>query len=846
MNTLVDLLAAATAEHKDTTALSIHTGLRDRAWSYRRLRRAAAAVARYLRADLGLRPGTPLVVWGPNNPQLVATYFGAMMARLPLVPIDPFSTQEFLERIIEKTGAPVVIAGFPIDAPIPARTIPLTAVPLDTEAPGFDEGPVESDIAEIVFTSGTTGTPKGVVLTHRNIVANVESARMLVPQRGHRVLSILPLSHMFEQTVGLYAPLLLGSTIHYAVSREPPVLLKAMQRYGITSLLVVPQVLELMLNGIQREVQRLGKTEQWTRAHRLAPHLPFRMRRRMFASVLRRLGGHLEFIICGGAQLPIELEATWERMGIRVIQGYGTTECSPIVAGNTYWTRQPGSVGVPVPRVRVRISEEHEVLVAGPNVTQGYWNDPETTAAAFDAEGWYHTGDLGSQDPVGRLSLSGRLKDLIVLPSGLNVHPEDVERELRAEPEVEDCVVLSLPDRSGNASVHAVAIPANTDESEETQRELLATAIRDAGARLAPHQRVTGFTVWTEGDLPRTNLLKVKRHEVVAMLTAETVPHVEKSPHPRQESDSFDRLRRLLAEVTGVDQGAISAATDLSLDLGLDSLGRVELAVLLEDELGTALEDGDLASVEKVSELSVLLEQRSAVPQVPTFPTWSLGPTARVTRHLLQRLAVFPLLDLVTRPLSIEGVQNLEEVTPPLLFIANHSSHLDTPSILRALPPNLRDKTAVAAAADYFYARKPAGFAVTLAINAFPFSREGAVRSSLEYCGDLMDRGWSILIYPEGTRSTTGTMGPFRSGIGLLAAELEAPVVPIGVTGTYEALPKGSNRPRRRPITVRFGPALSDPPFADGAETVDRLETALRALCGRPSTPSGIPGGTSR
>ena len=830
MNTLVDLLDATAEAHAESTALSIHTGLRDRPWSYRRLRRAAAAAAEYLRDDLELRPGTPLVVWAPNNPALVATYFGAMMARLPLVPIDPFSTEGFVERIVEKTEAPAVIAGFPIEAPPAARTIPLSAVPLDTTAPGRDDGPVASDIAEIVFTSGTTGTPKGVVLTHRNIVANVESARMLVPQRRHRVLSILPLSHMFEQTVGLYVPLVLGSTIHYAASREPPVLLKAMQRYGITSLLVVPQVLELMLNGIEREVQRLGKTQQWERAHRLAPHLPFRLRRRLFGSVHRRLGGHLEFVICGGARLPIELEALWERMGIRVIQGYGTTECSPIVAGNTYWERQPGSVGAPVPRVRVRISEEHEVLVSGPNVTQGYWNDPGSTAAAFDAEGWYHTGDLGRQDPAGRLYLAGRLKNLIVLPSGLNVHPEDVERELRAEPEVDDCVVLDLPDRSGRVSVHAVAIPANADADDETQRAALAAAARNAGARLAPHQRINGLTVWKHGDFPRTNLLKVKRHEVVAMLSTETAPKSEEPQQSPDEADSLDLLRRLLAEVTGADPATIAATTDLGLDLGLDSLGRVELAVLLEDELGTSLEDGDLASVENLEELSALLQKRPTVAQPATFPTWSLGPTARAARRLLQRLAVFPLLDRVAQPFSVEGVTNLATSTPPLLLIANHSSHLDTPSILRALPPNLRNTTAVAAAADYFYARRPAGFAVTLAVNAFPFSREGAVRSSLEYCGDLMDRGWSILVYPEGTRSTTGALGPFRSGIGLLAVELGAPVVPIGVTGTYAAFPKGSSRPRRRAITVRFGPALSVSPSAGGAETVARLETAVRAL----------------
>lgn len=838
METLVDLLNTAAERHGDAPALSIHAGLRDRSWDYQGLRRSVGAAARYFRDDLGLPPGTPVVVWAPNSPQLVAAYFGAMMARVVLVPLDPLSTQDFLARVVEKTNAAALITGVAMTGTPPVRTVSLNEIPFDTEAPEPADAPGPGDIAEIVFTSGTTGRPKGVVLTHQNIVANVRSARLLVPQRRYEVLSILPLSHMLEQTVGLYVPLLLGSTIHYAVSRQPPVLLKAMQRYHINSLVVVPQVLELMLHGIEREVERRGRTDQWRRAHQLAPHLPIWMRRQLFRSVHRRLGSHFEFVLCGGAKLPTALEAAWERMGVRVIYGYGTTECAPIITANTYWDRMPGTVGHAVPEVAVRLTDEGEVLVRGPNVSPGYWHQPEATAAVFDKDGWYHTGDFATQDTEGRLSVKGRLSDLIVLPSGLNVHPEDVERELKAEPEIDDCVVLPLPDESGKARVHAAVIPANVAPDEATQHEQLGLAIRNAGSRLAPHQRVAGFTVWTEGDFPRTYLLKVKRHEVFDALSARAVSRLQPSGQGTPTLDRSDLLQRLLAAISGVDPAVITPASDLELDLGIDSLARVELAVSFEDELGTSLEDGDIASVATVGELSALLEQRSGAPRPPSFPTWSLDPPAGAVRSWIQHLVLFPALGLVARPFTVEGAEHLREAAPPMLLIANHNSHLDTPAILRALPRDLQRRTAVAAATDYFYATTARSLAVTLALNAFPFSREDAVRSSLEYCGDLMDRGWSILIYPEGTRSITGTMAPFRDGIGLLAAELDAPVLPIAVTGTHEALPKGRSRPQPGPVTVRIGSPIEVSPHADRPETAHRLEEAVEHLL-HPAHPGG-------
>jgi len=828
------LLRTAQASFGERPALSIHAGLREDSWSYNRLWDGANAVARYLNSESGLVTGSRIAVWGPNCPQLVAAYFGIMLAGMVLVPIDPLSTDAFVSRVLKKTDASVVILGFPGRSPTQPRVLPLFDLPFDAPGQPVVEMPAADDIAEVVFTSGTTGSPKGVILTHRNIVASVLSSGRLVPTRPYRLLSILPLSHMLEQTVGLYVPLLFGGTVHYSTSRQPRVLTAAMRRYRVTTLVLVPQVLELMVRGIENEVGLRGRDRLWRLAHRIAPYLPLRVRRALFRKILRELGGQLDFVICGGAKLAEELMMTWERMGIRVIEGYGTTECAPLVAGNSYASRMPGSVGRPAPGVRVRLSDDGEILVKGANVTPGHWRDPTATTAAFDAGHWYRTGDLGSWDETGHLYLTGRLKDLIVLPNGLNVHPEDVEHELLREPDIGDCVVVSLPDVSRKASVHAVVIPSWSDSNDVSQRERITAAVRAAGARLAPHQHVTGITIWEGNDFPRTNLGKVKRYEVIEAV-AGRARQPDAAPAATSGDPRLDQVRSLLVKVTGLTPSAITPAADLESDLNLDSLARVELAVALEADLGATLEDGDLAKVRTVEELIELLDNTRAAPTEARFPTWPRRPWAVAARHFLQRAIVFPVHSLIARPFTVEGKENLQSLEAPLLLIANHTSHMDTPSILRALPPSHRQRTAVAAAADYFYGRKGRGAAMSLLLNTFPFSRKGAVRSSLEYCGDLVDAGWSVLIYPEGTRSITGILAPFRSGIGLLAQQLRVPVVPIGVTGAHDVLPKGSSRPYPGTLRVRIGQPISPTLDANRTKLVETLEHSVAELLAAPT-----------
>jgi long-chain acyl-CoA synthetase len=801
-------------------------------WSYGRLWRSAHALARNFGEEYRLKPGARVLVWSSNSPQLVATYFGAMLARLVLVPLDPSSTEAFIADVARESDASALIIGSGLrpSGELTVPVVPMSDLPFDDTAPEIKNRPAHDDLLEIVFTFGTTGAPKGVMLTHGNVLASVDSgdrAQVLERNHAYRLLSLLPLSHMFEQTAGLYLPLAYGSTISYLPNRQPSAIFKALRRQRIVGMVVVPIILELLMRGIEREIRQRGRWAEWDRAQRVAQRLPPAGRRLLCGSFHRQLGGSFRFFLCGGAYLPPALFERWERVGVRVIQGYGATECAPIITSNTYAARLAGSVRRPPPGVDLRLSEQGELKVRGANVTTGYWRNQAATAAAFH-DGWYCTGDLGEMDAHGNVYLKGRLTDLIVLPNGLNVYPEDVERALQAESEdIADSVVLGLSDGSGGQRVYAAFLPVRRHDDTQSR---MATAVRRANETLAPHQRVTGFTVWAGEDFPRTNTMKVKRHEVRSFLEG-TVPLArQQSPAVRAAEDRASRIRQLVAEVAEAPVEQVNEDTDLALDLNIDSLGRVELAVRFEEELGVIVDELQLAEVKSVCELIVLLDQAHTRGPQLQYPRWARARPIVLLRSALQGALLFPLHAGAVAPLRVQGRAYLQGLSGPTLFIANHTSHVDAPTVLRALPPDLRRRVAVAAAADYFFTNRRLAFVTSLLLNGFPFSRDTAVRESLEYCGELVDDGWSILIYPEGTRSPTGTLQPFKRGIGLLAAQLRVPVVPIALAGLHRVLPKGARWPRTGPVVVRFGPPVSVPYNADPQRVVELLQLSLMRL----------------
>jgi long-chain acyl-CoA synthetase len=532
--TLLDLLERAVDRYGDRPALRIRRddGTTD-TWTYRDLARRARIASWRLRA-LGLEPGDRILTWAPSSPELAATYYGAMYARIVFVPLDLRMSADAVQVVARASDSRHLILGTGRDSPDPREArlehFPTTTVdalcaepadddpafPADWEATqGAWARPTPDDIYQLVFTSGTTGTPKGVMLSHDNQVASIETFHRIVPPMEHRIVSVLPLSHLLEQSVGLYYALDVGADNLYVRSRNPRVIFEALRDQRVTSMVTVPQVLDLFWSAIEREVERQGRTATFERLRRIARRLPYPARRWIFSSVHRQLGGHFRLFVSAGAFLPPALQQAWEDLGITVLQGYGATE-SGTGACTTISDHGLGTVGRAPEGVEMRIAPDGEVQFRGRTVFKGYWNAPDLTAAVFTEDGWYKTGDLGHFDDAGRLILSGRIKDMIVLPNGFNVYPEDIENALRVAG-LKDVVVLETdPGR-----IEAIVVEP-TDEPPPAFRARIEAAIKAANARLGANQRVAGWRIWPGDDFPRTHTLKIKRGPIREWVSADS------------------------------------------------------------------------------------------------------------------------------------------------------------------------------------------------------------------------------------------------------------------------------------------------------------------------------------
>ena len=543
--TLVDLLDGATARYNDRRALAVR---RDdgtlETWSYRELDRRSRLAAWRLRAR-GLQRGDRLLTWSASCPELAAVYFGAMRACLVLVPLDLRMAPTTIRRIVDRSGATQLAMGTGRDAPDPAEAdlegLPAAALddlcaepgagfPADWEAT-LDSWarPAPEDPYLLVFTSGTTGTPKGVVLAHENTIGGIDGFHRLVPQMEYRVVSVLPLAHLFEQAIGLYLLLDLGADILYVRTRNPRVIFESIRDHRTTAMILVPQMLELFWSALEREAERLGEASSFRRARVVARRLPMAARRWLFRRIHRQLGGNLRLLVSAGAFLPPAVQQGWEDIGIVIMQGYGSTETGS--GACTTWRDHPlGTVGRPVPGMEIRIAEDDEVLFRGPSVTSGYWEDPAATAAAFTEDGFYRSGDLGRLDRRGRLVLHGRKLDIIVLPNGLNVFPEDIENALHVagirdsivletEPGRIEAIILAPVAAQRLAEAGAADAPSGAfdkDADVARARAEIDAAVKAANATLAVHARVTAWRFWPDVDFPRTLTLKVKRDQVRA------------------------------------------------------------------------------------------------------------------------------------------------------------------------------------------------------------------------------------------------------------------------------------------------------------------------------------------
>ena len=844
LETLNDILPATTKRYPDKEAFVIKPGFRTRAWTYRDLDDLVPRVARYF-ADSGIRKGDRVLTWGVNRPEHGIAFLGLLRAGAVLVPIDVASQGEFAKKIADRTRAVAAVVSLQTRDRAAVLGLPLHEMELLMEnARGRDPLPLAGvgpgDLAEVVFTSGTTGDPKGVMLSHRNVLSNASAAATVFPIGPHqRLLSFVPLSHMFEQMAGFWSVLLSGASVVYPTSRQPAVVRRTFKERRVSMILITPAVVRSLFLAIERQADAQGRAALFARFRRIARHLPIWARRLLFTSVHSQFGGKFRYIVSGGAALDPALGEAWRELGVDVLQGYGTTECAPGVAFNRLDKNRLGSVGVPLPGVEVRIAGDREVLVRGPNVFQGYWENEAATRAVLDAEGWYHTGDLGEFDADGFLWLRGRKKDMIVLPDGLNVYPEDIENVLAADPRIravatpqrpEVATVVGLQRPGEDVQVHAVFLIKDQDEVRQI--------VRDANARLSGSQQIRGWTAWPDDEFPTTPTQKVKKNQVILRLLE--MGRGEAAPAPtaaEAQARTLTEVERIVAQVANAAPAAVRPEAQLGADLGLDSLGRIDLLGVIEEELGAYVDDAALDPNATVADLERLVASARDVKRETGIFGWPLSPLVRTFGILLQETLLTPLVHIFYK-VKVTGAGKLDALRGPVMFAPNHCLHWDNGIILTSIPLGWRWRLAIAAAADDVFGNRLNGIFSAVLANAFPLAREGAIRRSLELLGARLDRQFSILIYPEGKLTIGGPMQPFKSGTGLIAVEGGTPVVPMKLkirnVSILDHLDRSWDHDRsngwRGDVEVVFGDPLYFAPLTDPTEATKRIESAVAAL----------------
>ena len=779
-----------------TEYLQYDSGSRSWKYSYAQVRCAATHFAARLKEN-DIRKGDKVLFWSENRPEWVAAFWGCILAGVVVVPIDYRASAHFVRHIHKIIDARVLLVGEEVE-PIAGdahlriwrlNDFKWTDQECETPRVRIDR----DDVVEIVFTSGATGEPKGVLITHQNILANIVSPleiistyrRWFLPFLPIRFLSLIPLSHMFGQAIALFVLPFIPGTAVLMHGYSPHEIVRQIRARRVAIVVCVPKILELLRKYIQLS---FAETVDPAPA---SLHWIFRWWHH------RRLHWFLGWRFCafviGAAPLAKELEEFWSRLGFAMVQGYGLTETAPIVAFNNPFATKEGTVGTPIVGVEVKIAPDGEILVRGENVTPGYYQAPSETAAAFE-NGWFHTGDIGNFDDSGHLIVRGRKKEIIVTPEGMNVFPEDVEDVLNRLPGVRESAVVG-PDH-----VHAVLVLADGADPHE--------AVLQANQQLEAHQRIRGVSVWPAERLPRTESThKLKRKEIQTWI--ETGQSISKQDLGGETM--IDLLQRYAPDRT--------ISPDSTLDqLGLSSLDRVELMLDLERKLGITIDEALLTGNRTVS----ALEQITAPPVATQFPTWNRLWFARAIRYAALASIFLPFVRIFAHA-RISGREHLASLRGPVVFAPNHQSYLDTPLILSSLPTRYRYKVAPAMWKEYFDAYfSPEHHAryerlrdsvlyrlVALFFNAFPIPQtQAGAGQSLRYLGDLVSENWSILFFPEGERTEAGEIKTFQPGIGLIAARLGIPVVPIRLRGVEKVLHRGDHWPHPGPVEVRFGPPL--------------------------------------
>lgn len=861
----------------------------------------------------GIAPGDRVLLWGENSAEWIAAFHGCIQRGVLVVPLDAYGSVDFAARVAADVKPKLGIGDAHLLGQLPCSGAGLAFPRVAFEEwqstlPIGEGGPVpglnHDTPLQILFTSGTTGDPKGIVHTHGNVLASVgpiEKAAqgyMRYEKYVHplRFLHTLPLSHVFGQTMGLWIPPIFRAEVHFESRLVAPRLIEAIHRERISVLAAVPRVFALIKThlestrptlAVQLEASRgISAWKRWWR----------------FRGVHHAFGFKFWALISGGGALPAAVEQFWNALGFVVVQGYGMTETTALITLNHPFHVARGTIGKPLPGREVKIGPDGEVLVRGPMISSATWLGGELRLREDE---WLATGDLAETEPTGELRFLGRKSEVIVTGTGVNIHPEDLEAVIEEQPGVAACAVVAIETPSGPEPCAVVAMRGSSDQA--------AAAIETANARLADFQRVRRWKLWPEPDLPRTSTGKVRRKAVSTWL-AQTQATVNGSRAAAQPTTSADWILALIAEITGETPPGNDDRLRLAEDLHLDSLGRVQLSAAIEEKLGMPPESGLLEEVQTLGQLRRFVAGRSettdrdlpvshyaivgphgakadlhpapsepsrgVIPQTQepalstdtgfgkeetaapekealapegsglrgrryVYPHWPwLAPFRWIRSAFLEGIAR-PLVWFLANPRVAAPPDLTGRVSDPILIVANHVTTYDGPLVQYALPGRMRRRIAVAMSGemldDFRHFRNPengrfslfgaaAYCLITALFNVFPLPRLRDFQRSFAHAGEALDRGFHVLVFPEGTRSTAGKLARFRPGIGLLVKQSHTAVLPVAIRGLGELKVRGRGWFRSGTIEVRVGTPIHFAPEATETAITERLHAEVERL----------------
>jgi long-chain acyl-CoA synthetase len=796
---------------------------------------------------VGLRPGDRVAIFAENRPEWFVGFLAVLAAGGTAVPLDAALDDAGLEELLRASDVTAILTSRTLTERVLASPAAEFAFVFDlTDELKNVRGPLrrvdhgndgDPTIAAMLFTSGTTGPMRGVLLEHQSLIhAAHDTAAAASADATDELLAVLPFHHVYPLVASLVAPLFTGIGVTVVPTVTSEAMLSAMAEKHPSILIAVPRLLELFLAGIRRKARERGRLAGGLLEALLGANAFFRRRlgvnlgKLLFGRVHRTFGGAMRIIASGGAPLDASTQRGIRGLGFTVCEGYGLTEtCGPAIA-NRFESIHPDTVGKGITGVEARIAHPNaagvgEICVRGPIVMRGYFREPAASRRAI-RNGWFRTGDLGAVDHEGNFRIVGRIKEVIVTSGGKKSVPTEIEERYRGLPGVAELAVVGVPvPGSLGERVHAAVVPV----PGATEAEILAEVM--SRSRSVPtHQQIQKVHVISE--IPKTRMLKPKRDKLRNLfMSREASQLAGAQPAPARGHAATDELsRKILAIVQRAqpDGRTVSPGDSLQFDLDVDSLGRLELIAAVERELGIRI-PRRLSEIQSVADLIQLASQ--APKGEPVAP--SAGPVPSPTGWFARAiLRAFGLFTKIFWRVEVSGLENVPR-KGPVIFCANHESHLDVFWVTASLPGSLASQVCCFAKQEHFenvFTR-----AVARLVGAIPVDRDGDIQPALETGVRALREKRSLVIHPEGTRTKTGVMGPFRAGAAFLAIAQGAPVVPVRLTGAYGIFPSHHWFPRPwGNLRIRFGAPLVPPPPGKGAliesTFTERIRAAVAAL----------------